>query len=85
MVRVSGTDAYLHRGIGAVAVGARVLAGLGYQVIVASAERVQLIAESRLKNDRVGPETLARLVPWNRRRVALSAIATRTLARISHR
>jgi transposase len=41
---------------------ARVLRGLGHEVIVANAQRVRLIAESTLKNDRVDAETLARLV-----------------------
>ncbi len=41
---------------------ARILGGLGHQVIVANAQRVRLIAESTLKNDRVDAETLARLV-----------------------
>ena len=41
---------------------ARVLAGLGHEVIAANAQRVRLIAESTLKNDRVDAETLARLV-----------------------
>ena len=41
---------------------ARVLTGLGHEVIVANAQRVRLIAESTLKNDRIDAETLARLV-----------------------
>ena len=41
---------------------ARVLAEFGHEVIVANAQRVRLIAESTLKNDRVDAETLARLV-----------------------
>ena len=41
---------------------ARVLRGLGHEVIVANAQRVRLIAESTLKNDRIDAETLARLV-----------------------
>ena len=41
---------------------ARILAGLGHEVIVANAQRVRLIAESTLKNDKVDAETLARLV-----------------------
>jgi transposase len=41
---------------------ARVLTELGHEVIVANAQRVRLIAESSLKNDRVDAETLARLV-----------------------
>jgi len=45
---------------------ARVLAGLGHEVIVANAQRVRLIAESTLKNDRVDAETLARLVRMDR-------------------
>ena len=40
----------------------RILAGLGHEVIVANAQRVRLIAESTLKNDRVDAEALARLV-----------------------
>jgi transposase len=41
---------------------ARLLSELGHEVIVANAQRVRLIAESSLKNDRVDAETLARLV-----------------------
>ena len=41
---------------------ARILTALGHEVIVANAQRVRLIAESTLKNDRVDAETLARLV-----------------------
>jgi transposase len=41
---------------------ARVLTELGHEVIVANAQRVRLIAESTLKNDKVDAETLARLV-----------------------
>jgi transposase len=41
---------------------ARLLRELGHEVIVANAQRVRLIAESSLKNDRVDAETLARLV-----------------------
>jgi transposase len=41
---------------------ARLLRDLGHEVIVANAQRVRLIAESSLKNDRVDAETLARLV-----------------------
>ncbi len=41
---------------------ARVLTELGHEVIVANPQRVRLIAESTLKNDRVDAETLARLV-----------------------
>jgi transposase len=41
---------------------ARILAAVGHEVIVANAQRVRLIAESTLKNDRVDAETLARLV-----------------------
>ena len=40
----------------------RILTELGHEVIVANAQRVRLIAESTLKNDRVDAETLARLV-----------------------
>ncbi len=40
----------------------RLLSELGHEVIVANAQRVRLIAESTLKNDRVDAETLARLV-----------------------
>ncbi len=40
----------------------RILAGLGHEIIVANAQRVRLIAESTLKNDKVDAETLARLV-----------------------
>jgi len=40
----------------------RILSELGHEVIVANAQRVRLIAESNLKNDRVDAETLARLV-----------------------
>lgn len=40
----------------------RILAELGHEVVVANAQRVRLIAESTLKNDRVDAETLARLV-----------------------
>jgi transposase len=40
----------------------RVLTELGHEVIVANAQRVRLIAESTLKNDKVDAETLARLV-----------------------
>lgn len=40
----------------------RILAELGHEVIVANAQRVRLIAESTLKNDKVDAETLARLV-----------------------
>ena len=36
---------------------ARVLRGLGHEVIVANTQRVRLIAESTLKNDRVDAET----------------------------
>jgi transposase len=41
---------------------ARLLTELGHEVVVANAQRVRLIAESTLKNDRVDAETLARLV-----------------------
>jgi len=41
---------------------ARILSSLGHKVIVANSQRVRLIAESTLKNDRVDAETLARLV-----------------------
>jgi hypothetical protein len=41
---------------------ARLLRDLGHEVIVANAQRVRLIAESTLKNDKVDAETLARLV-----------------------
>jgi transposase len=40
----------------------RILTELGHEVIVANAQRVRLIAESTLKNDRIDAETLARLV-----------------------
>lgn len=41
---------------------ARLLTDLSHEVIVANAQRVRLIAESTLKNDRVDAQTLARLV-----------------------
>jgi len=40
----------------------RILRSLGHEVVVANPQRVRLIAESTLKNDRVDAETLARLV-----------------------
>ena len=39
----------------------RLLAGLGHEVIVAHARNVQLITESRRKDDRIDARTLARL------------------------
>ena len=39
----------------------RLLAGLGYEVVVANARRVKLIAKAERKTDRVDAETLARL------------------------
>ena len=41
---------------------ARILTGLGHEVIVANAQRVRLIAKSTLKNDRIDAEKLARRV-----------------------
>ena len=41
---------------------ARIPAGFGHEVIVANAQRVRLIAESTLKNDRIDAEKLARRV-----------------------
>ncbi|MEJ2289777.1 MAG: IS110 family transposase [Deinococcales bacterium] len=40
----------------------RLLASLGHDIVVCSPRRVRLIAESKLKNDRVDAEVLARLV-----------------------
>jgi transposase len=40
----------------------RLLESLGHEVVVCSPRRVRLIAESKLKNDRVDAEVLARLV-----------------------
>lgn len=40
----------------------RLLDSLGHEVVVCSPRRVRLIAESKLKNDRVDAEVLARLV-----------------------
>lgn len=40
----------------------RLLGSLGHEVVVCSPRRVRLIAESKLKNDRVDAELLARLV-----------------------
>lgn len=40
----------------------RILRACGHEVVVANPQRVRLIAESTLKNDRVDAETLARLV-----------------------
>ena len=40
----------------------RLLNSLGHEVVVCSPRRVRLIAESKLKNDRVDAEVLARLV-----------------------
>lgn len=40
----------------------RLLEELGHEVIVCSPRRVRLIAESKLKNDKIDAETLARLV-----------------------
>jgi transposase len=40
----------------------RLLGSLGHEVVVCSPRRVRLIAESKLKNDRVDAEVLARLV-----------------------
>jgi transposase len=40
----------------------RLLESLGHEVVVCSPRRVRLIAESKLKNDRIDAEVLARLV-----------------------
>ena len=41
----------------------RLLSELGHEVIVAHARKVRLIGESRQKDDRLDPQTLARLAP----------------------
>jgi transposase len=58
------------------------LESFGHDVVVCNPRRVRLIAESRLKNDRVDAEVLARLVRADRRLlrpVALRSEATRQL------